>query len=238
MACNDMRAYQVLNACRECGIVVPDEVALIGVDNDAVQCELCDPPLSSVDNNAQRVGYEAAALLYRMIQRRRPTPKMILVEPTGVVARRSTDVLAIADREVVEIVRYVRDQACEGITPERLVKHTAVSRSTLERWFTKHVGHSVNDEIRLAKIDRVKDLLVTSNLSLDEIARLAGFAYVETMQRFFKNAVGQTPGQHRSSRRGGGTTARAHENESSQVLHMNARQGIGRQSAPPLTWRS
>jgi LacI family transcriptional regulator len=201
MACNDMRAYQVLNVCREHEILVPDEVAVIGVDNDAVQCELCDPPLSSVDNNAQRVGYEAAALLDRMIRRRGPVPAMTLVEPAGVVARRSTDVLAIADREFVEIVRHVRDHACVGLTPAGLAQHTAVSRSTLERRFAKHLGRSVNEEVCRVRLDRVKELLRTSDLPLGEIARRSGFGYSETMQRVFKHAVGQTPGQYRNCRR-------------------------------------
>lgn len=207
MACNDMRAYQVLSVCRERGILVPDEVAVIGVDNDTVQCELCDPPLSSVDNNAQRVGYEAAALLDRMVQGRGPVPDITLIEPAGVVARRSTDVLAIAQREVVEIVRHVRDRACSGLTPESLARHTSLSRSTLERWFAKHLGRSINDEISRVKLDRVKELLITSDLPLGEIARLSGFNHVETMQRVFKSVVGQTPGRYRSSRRVVGAAA-------------------------------
>jgi LacI family transcriptional regulator len=201
MACNDMRAFQVLSVCREAGILVPDEVAVIGVDNDPVQCELCNPPLSSVDNNAQRVGYQAAALLHRMIQRRGAVPRRILVKPIGVVARRSTDVLAVANRETIEIVRYIHDHACEGLTPARLARQMAMSRSTLERRFAQYLGHSVNREILRVRLNRVKELLITSNLTLGEIARLAGFSYVETMQRTFKNREGQTPGQYRNCRR-------------------------------------
>ena len=201
MACNDMRAFQVLSVCREHGIPVPDEVAVIGVDNDAVECELCDPPLSSIDNNAQRAGFEAASLLDRMIRRKGQVPEITLIEPVGVVARRSTDVLAIADREVAALVRHVRDHACEGLTPPRLAKQMAVSRSTLERCFAKHLGRSVNEEIRRVQLDRVKDLLATSDLPLGEIAQRSGFLYPETMQRVFKNVVGETPGHYRISRR-------------------------------------
>jgi LacI family transcriptional regulator len=205
MACNDMRAYQVLSVCREQGILVPDEVAVIGVDNDPVQCELCDPPLSSVDNNAQRVGYEAAALLDRLLrQPASAVPRMTLVEPSGVVARRSTDVLAIADRQVVEVVRYIREHACEGLTPEELVRHTALSRSTLERWCARHLGQSVNQEICRVRLQRVQELLTTSDLPLGEIAQRSGFAYAETMQRVFKSTLGETPGEYRSRRRVGG----------------------------------
>jgi LacI family transcriptional regulator len=202
MACSDKRAYQVLSVCRDYGILVPDEVAVIGVDNDVLQCELCDPPLSSVDNSGQAVGYEAAALLDRMMRRRGAVPPMTLVEPAGVVARRSTDVLAVADREVVEVVRHVRQDACEGLTPAMLARRTALSRSTLERWFAKHLGRSVNEEICRVKLARVKELLAGTDLALADIARLSGFAYSETMQRVFKNIVGQTPGQYRCHQRG------------------------------------
>jgi LacI family transcriptional regulator len=200
MACTDMRAYQVLIVCRECRISVPDEIAIIGVDNDPVQCELCDPPLSSVDNSAALVGYKAAALLDQLMQRRGAAPPMTLVEPAGVVARRSTDVLAVADREVVEVVRFVRSHACERITPAIVAKRIAMSRSTLERCFAKHLGRSVSEEIMRVRLARVKELLTSTDLSLAEIATRSGFAYSETMQRAFKSGVGKTPGQYRGGR--------------------------------------
>jgi LacI family transcriptional regulator len=124
-----------------------------------------------------------------------------------VVVRRSTDVLAVADRETIDIVRYVRDHACQRLTPAELARQMAMSRSTLERRFAKYLGHSVECEIRRARLNRVKELLTTSDLSLGEIADLAGFSYVETMQRTFKNSTGQTPGQYRNSRRVAGTVA-------------------------------
>jgi LacI family transcriptional regulator len=103
MACNDVRAQHVLNACGERGIPVPEAVAVVGVDNDPTLCQLCDPPLSSVDPNAQRIGYEAAGLLHRMIAGERPAAHDLLIDPVGVVARRSTDALAIADPVVIEV---------------------------------------------------------------------------------------------------------------------------------------
>jgi LacI family transcriptional regulator len=207
MACSDMRAYQVLGVCREVGILVPDEVAVIGVDNDVLQCELCDPPLSSVDNSGRSVGYEAAALLDRMMRGHDASRPMTFVSPACVVARRSTDVLAIADKDVIEVVRHVRDHACEGLTPAILSNRTAISRSTLERWFAKNLGRSVNDEICRVKLGRVQELLIGTDLSLAEIAKRSGFDYSETMQRAFKSAVGQTPGEYRSDQRRGNAAA-------------------------------
>ncbi|MCE5302004.1 MAG: DNA-binding transcriptional regulator [Planctomycetaceae bacterium] len=207
MACNDMRAFQVLSACRESGVMSPDEVAVLGVDNDAVQCELCDPPLSSVDNNAWRVGFQAATLLDRMMRGAVTTPRRVLIEPVGVVVRRSTDMLAIADQDAADTVRYVRDHACEGLNSVRLARRLAISRSTLERQFARYLGHSVHQEIQRVRLDRIKELLATSHFSLGEIAQSTGFAYVETMQRMFKRRVGQTPGQYRSRRQNVGLMA-------------------------------
>jgi LacI family transcriptional regulator len=235
MACSDMRAYQVLGVCREHGILVPDEVAVIGVDNDVLQCELCDPPLSSVDNSGQSVGYQAAALLDRIMQHGEAAPPMTLIEPAGVVARRSTDVLAVAGREVIEVVRYVRSHASDGLTPTILSQRTALSRSTLERWFTKHLGHSVTEEINRVKLGRVKELLVNTDLALVEIAKRAGFGYSETMQRAFKTAVGQTPGQYRSNERGNGpppaSPAKDHRRHSPLPAILRGRSGRGANSS-------
>ncbi|HEV2970824.1 MAG TPA: DNA-binding transcriptional regulator [Pirellulales bacterium] len=200
MACNDVRAYQVSNACREIGLAVPDEVAIIGVDNDPTLCELATPPLTSIDPNPAKVGYEAAALLHRMIENKSPAPKEVLIEPTGIVARRSSDVLAIPDRDVVDAVRFVRDRACQGLTVEELVEHTAVSRSTLDRWFTKCLGHSASDEITHVRIERAKELLATTNLVVEEVSRLAGFSHPETMYRLFKENCNQTPSEFRKAR--------------------------------------
>jgi LacI family transcriptional regulator len=200
MACNDVRAYQVSNACREAGLNVPDEVAIVGVDNDPTLCELATPPLTSIDPNPAKVGYEAAALLQRMIESNGSAPDEVLVEPTGIISRRSSDVLAISDRDVVEAVRCVRDRACQGFTVEDLVAYTAVSRSTLDRWFTKFLGRSVSDEITRVRIERVKELLATTNLVVEEVSHLAGFSHPETMYRLFKESSGQTPSEFRKAR--------------------------------------
>ena len=147
LACNDMRAQQVLNVCGEQDIAVPDQVAVVGVDNDPILCQLSDPPMSSVDPNAQKIGYEAAGLLHRMLSGADDIPQVLMIEPAGVVVRRSTDVLAIPDAGPVEAVRYVREHACEGLVMDDVVQQIAVSRGTLIRWFMKHLGHSPSEEV-------------------------------------------------------------------------------------------
>jgi LacI family transcriptional regulator len=201
MACNDMRAYQALSVCRECGIAVPDEIAIIGVDDDPVLCKLSSPPLSSVDPNAHRIGYEAASLMQRMIEGRRPAAAVTRVQAASVVARQSTDAVAMADADLTAAVRQIRERACEGLTTDDLVEQLAVSRSTLYRWFDRHLGHSPGEEITRVKLNRVKELLATTGLSIEKIAELAGFEFTESMHRLFRKRFGQPPGAYRAVHR-------------------------------------
>ena len=197
LACNDMRGRQILATCAEAGIAVPDEVAVLGVDNDDVPCELSNPPLSSINPNAQAIGYEAANLLQRLLDDRSLPRSRIMIEPTRVVTRRSTDVLAIADRHVAEAVRFVREHACDGMSMETMVESLAVSRSTLERWFQRVLGRSLNDEIVRVRVDRAAELLLTTHLTVEKISHLTGFAHVESMGRIFKRRQGLSPGRYR-----------------------------------------
>jgi LacI family transcriptional regulator len=197
MACDDARAQQALNACGQYGIAVPDEVAVIGVDNDEVLCELSDPPLSSIDSNASKIGYEGAALLHRIIEGEEPPAEEVLVRPRNVVVRRSTDVLAVTDSRVAAAMHFIREHACDGILIDDVLQHLRLPRSTLERRFTKLLGHSPRAEIARVQLQRVKELLRTTDFSLAKIARLAGFNYVESMYYAFKKATGRTPGQYR-----------------------------------------
>ena len=203
LACNDMRGQQVLSICAEADIAVPDHVAVLGVDNDDVQCEICNPPLSSVDPNAEQIGYRAARLLEQMMRGEAPPPARVLVPAKGVVVRRSTDVLAVDHRDAAEAIRIVRQGACGRIGIEDVMRRVSVSRSTLERWFEKYLGRSPTAEMMRVQVQRVQELLRTTNFTLSEIARLAGFTHVESMQRIFKRMVGQTPGQYRKQARDG-----------------------------------
>ena len=196
---NDIRAQQVLSACAQIGIAVPDQVAVIGVDNDEVRCDLCNPSLSSIDTNAFQVGHEAAALLEGVINGKRTMPETTLIGPVGVVRRRSTDVLAFADPELSALVRYIRQRAGDGLTIGQLVKHSGMSRATLDRLFHRYLGHTPHAEIIRVRINRVKELLTTSDLALKQIARLSGFTHDETLYRIFKRTTGQTPNEFRRS---------------------------------------
>jgi LacI family transcriptional regulator len=197
MAPNDVRAQQVLNACTRRGIAVPDEAAVIGVDNDEVLCELSDPPLSSVDLDGREIGHQAAFMLDEIINGRRLSTPHVRIKPRGVVVRQSTDVLAISDAAVARAMHFIRLHACDGIGVENVVEQAGLSRRTLERRFLKALGRSPSDEIARVRLRHIKELLHTTDFSLSKIAALAGFRYVESMHYFFKENAGQTPGQYR-----------------------------------------
>ena len=199
MACSDLRAQQLLNACQKCRAIVPEKVAVVGVDNDPLLCELSDPPLSSIDQDAPRVGYEAAALLDRLMQGQSPPPEPLLIPPRSIVSRRSTDTLAIEDPEVARAVHFVRQHACSGITMEDVVRHVSLTRVTLKRRFERLLGRSPKAEIMRLKLEKVKQLLAETDLNQAEIARLAGFRHPEYMSAAFHDKMGQTPGRYRTA---------------------------------------
>jgi LacI family transcriptional regulator len=201
MSCNDMRGQQVLDACRAIGAGVPDQVGVVGVDNDEVLCDLSDPPLSSVVPNTERIGFEAAALLDQMMAGKKLALAPIYVEPKGVVARHSTEVLATEDPQMAAAIRFIREHACEGIDVGDLIKAVGMSRSTLERRFSKVIGRLPKDEILRVRINRAKQLLAETNFSLDFIAEKVGIEHTEYLSRIFKKKTGLTPSRFRAQSR-------------------------------------
>ncbi len=199
MACNDARGRQVLNCCREVGVAVPDEVAVIGVDKDEIFCELSDLPLSSVILNTQQIGFESAALLARLMAGESAEAASILVKPMGVMARQSTDVLAIDDRHIAAALKHIREHACNGLDVESLLRAVPLSRSVLERRFSQILGISPKAEILRVRLDRICRLLGESDLPLAEVAMKAGFEHPEYMSRLFKKKMGITPGEFRKN---------------------------------------
>ncbi|MFN9717048.1 MAG: XylR family transcriptional regulator [Planctomycetota bacterium] len=201
MACYDIKAQQLLAICREEDIAVPDEVAVIGVDNDRRLCELCDPPLSSVVPNSWKTGYESASLLDRMMRGERVSTEGRLIPPLGVKTRHSTDVLAIDDADIVAAIRIIRDQSCKGLTVHQLMRQVPMSRRIFERRFQNLLGRTPHAEIVRIRIDRCRQLLAETDLPLTEIARAAGFPHAEYLSVTFKRETGQTPREFRLEHR-------------------------------------
>ncbi|MEM9367502.1 MAG: DNA-binding transcriptional regulator [Planctomycetota bacterium] len=199
MACNDLRGHQVLQACTLSGQRVPEEIAVIGVDNDELVCQFCQPPLSSVVPNAERVGFEAAVMLSKLMNGGPSPDDPLIIPPVDIITRLSTDVVAIDHAEVAAALAYIRENACRGLTVDKVLENVAVSRSTLERQLRKHLGRTPQQEIRNVQLRRVRELLVTTDLSAEQIAYRAGFDHPEYMHYVFKRVVGMTPGQYRQS---------------------------------------
>jgi LacI family transcriptional regulator len=198
LAVTDNRGHQVLNVCGEHAVAVPDEVAVIGVDNDEMLCELCEPPLSSVALNPWKVGYEGAALLDRMLRGKSPPRQQTLIPPLGVVTRKSTDVVTLVDADLAAALRLIRQRACQRITIEDVLREVPISRSTLKRRFAAILRRSPHEEIRRVQIERVMQLLSTTRLPLAKIAQMTGFPHIESMCRLFKQKTDVTPGRYRT----------------------------------------
>ncbi|NLX96176.1 MAG: DNA-binding transcriptional regulator [Rhodopirellula sp.] len=201
MACNDDLGLQVLDACRRAGIRVPDEIAVVGVGNDECLCDLALPALTSVDLNPQKVGYEAAALLDRMMAGKSVPDREMVVAPAGIVARMSSDVVATEDARVAQAVLYIRQHACDGIRVADVLRHVSVSRAALEPRFKQVLGRTVHQEIHRVRLSRVQELLSVTDMPLKQIARQAGYRYPEYMMRVFRLATGQTLKQYRNAAR-------------------------------------
>ncbi len=199
MACNDVRGQHVLDACAQIKASVPDEIAVVGVDNSEPFCELCSPPLSSVVPNAERIGYEAAALLDGWLRGEKVEPITRKILPLNVVARQSTDTLAIEDLPIARAVGYIREHACNGLSVDAVLRHVPVGRSVLERRFRKYLGHSPQEEIHRVRLKRIQQLLAETDWKLDRIADATGFEHPEYLSVFFKKATGKTPGEYRRS---------------------------------------
>ncbi|MBU6411246.1 MAG: helix-turn-helix domain-containing protein, partial [Verrucomicrobia bacterium] len=172
-------------------------VAVMGVDNDDVLCNLCDPPLTSIEPDTERLGYEAAALLDRMMRGRRPRNGLTQIPPLRVVERASTDAVAIEDPVTVQAVRFIRDQVGRGIAVKDVLNHVGRSRTDLEQRFRRWLRRSVRAEIIRRRMDRICELLLQTDLPLGEIATRAGFANSAHLCRLFRRRLGQTPGQYR-----------------------------------------
>ena len=202
MACNDACGREVLQACATAGLHVPDQVAVVGVDNDELFCELSDPPLSSVALNLEQAGYEAALLLDAMMLRQPKPQETIFVNPVRVVARRSSEIIAHDDPLVVAALRFIKDHAGQPIGVPDVVSELRVCRRTMERRFSRAIGRSILSEIIRCRLDRAKRLLIETDLPVHLVATSSGFLSIKTFNRAFLRAEGRTATGYRYKRQG------------------------------------
>ncbi len=197
MAANDARARHVLEACRRLGLRVPEDVAVVGVDNDELICNLAHPPLTSIVQGTEEIGYRAAKLLNRTMKRRDGRLSHVLVNPVDVVTRESTDLVATEDTVASTSLLYIRQHASEGIGVAEVARAAGVSRSTLDARFRRVVGRTVHEEIQRCQLNTARQFLTTTNLPVEEVARRAGFSSAQYMNAVFRRVLGQTPGRYR-----------------------------------------
>jgi LacI family transcriptional regulator len=194
MTCDDEHGRHVVEACKFAGLRVPEQVAIVGVDNDELVCALSDPPLSSVAVNTRKAGYEAAALLDRLMTgEEEMADQKIIVRPLYVVTRQSTDVLAVEDREVAEALRFIQQNANRPIQVTDAASAAALSRRVLEKRFRKIMGRSIYSEINRQRIGRVARMLVETDHSISQIALSLRYPSVKHIARSFRRQMGMSP---------------------------------------------
>ncbi len=201
MACNDDRARMVAESCQMQGIRVPDEVAILGVDNDEQVCRSANPPLSSIALATERGGYEAAALLACITTGRTPPARVVKVLPTHVVLRQSTGILTIEDLRMIRALRFVRENSNRNLRVSDLVTAAGISRCALQDRFIKELGRTPTGEIHRCRVDRIARLLVETNMTIGEIALSCGFEVDAHVARFFSRRTGITPFAYRKKMR-------------------------------------
>ncbi len=201
-AVNDQLGVRLLDACQRAGIVVPEEVAVVGAENEETLCEFATPTLTSVQLDGRLVGYRAAEALDNLMNGARDVPPEILVAPRGIVVRGSSDELVIDDRLVAHAVRTIRENAVHGITVGEICRRLNVSRSTLERRMGDKLGRTPKAEILRARFHEVERLLRDTDLTIESIAEQTGFAHCHYLHTAFKERLGMTPGDFRRAAKG------------------------------------
>jgi LacI family transcriptional regulator len=197
MAANDNRARHVLESCRTFNLRIPQDIAVIGVDNDELLCILSSPPLTSIEQGAKRVGYDAAALLEHLVSGKKLRKKNFVIDPMGIVVRQSTDVLAIDEPKVAKAMAFIQEHAFEGIKVPDVVEAAAVSRSGLETRFAKTLGYTIRTAIRQVQLERARRLISGTNVPLKQVAADTGFRSVQHMTTLFGKSFGHSPAKYR-----------------------------------------
>lgn len=194
----DEMSQLTIEATKNAGIKVPEEVAILGVDNDELICDLSTPPLSSIDHNPQLAGYRAARTLHHQIDGKNDPVEDIVAPPVRIITRQSSDVTAINNSEIVKAFHFIKQTAPQkNITINDVVLNTIISRRSLEILFSRHFNKTIHDIIKETRINRMCDLLLNSNFSISEIAYSMGFNGLDNFSAYFKSYNGLSPSEFR-----------------------------------------
>lgn len=195
----DARARHLLQACEHIGKLVPDNISIVGIDDDDIARYLSRISLSSVTQGCFEMGFQAAKLLHRHLENPNLKNKRVLVPPAGVSERQSTDFKALKDPYVIQAMHYIRQNACRGIKVEQVLDYVGVSRSNLEQRFREERDHSIHTEIHNEKLSKACKLLADENISTNEVAQVCGYPSLQYMYAVFKKHFDQTPREYRDS---------------------------------------
>jgi len=201
MCCVDERSHQIAEACKAAGIAVPEDVAIVGVDNDEMICTLSSIPLSSVSLTAEMGGYEAASRLHQLINGRGSTRRAVMVHPADVVARTSTDVFAAQDPHISKAVRFIGGHCREILYVSDVARAAGLSRRVLEKRFRILLDRSVNEHIRQCRIRHICKLLTDTDMTISDIAIAMGLSDAAHIARFFKSRSRMSPAEYRRTHR-------------------------------------
>lgn len=197
---SDDSAALLFHACEEAGLHAPEEVAILGCHNEPYVCDFAPIPLSSLDDNLEQLGYEAARLLDRLMDGKSPPRAPILVPPKGVVTRTSTDILAVDRVEVARALRYIWEHYTEPIQTGDVARALRLSRRNLVRLFQQVLGRGIGAEIARKRIERAKELLEKSGMKAWQVAEQSGFSSAEHLSKAFTRIVGEPPSVYRARR--------------------------------------
>jgi LacI family transcriptional regulator len=207
LACNDARALQILRACKVGGFNVPDDIAVLGIDNDELVTEVARPKLSSIQPNTEATAFEACESLDHLMRREKVTAGTRYIAPEKIIERDSTNTVATRDSVVQLACRLIRQHACDGFSVKECVNKLGVSRTQLEVKFKKVLGRTVHDEITRMRLRRVCQLLHTTDKTLSSIVAEIGYLDVSYMSNWFKKLMGISPGEYRHRARALGNAA-------------------------------
>jgi LacI family transcriptional regulator len=193
----DDYSQQIVEACKVAKLKIPDEVAVVGVDNDHLICNLSNPPLSSVSLKYERAGYEIAKLLDKLMNGEPMNGQQVVIEPTHIVTRQSTNTLYLDDPFVLQAVRYIHENSSRLLQVEDVVTNSKLSKRALQQKFNKILGHSIFYEIQQRHSDQIAKMLIETNLPISQIALSMGHNNVEHISRYFRLAKKCSPTEYR-----------------------------------------
>ena len=196
-ACDDYYALQITEVCKMYDISIPEEIAVLGVDNDKLLCNISDPQLSSIELDIENGGYEAGRLIHQFIEKKIVTPVDIIIKPVRIVPRASTERFAVSDKYIEQLLHYIDNNLRNPLPIDDLIRMLPFSRRVLEKKFKRETGTSVCQYIQELRIEKFVDLLVTTDLPLVEAAAKAGFTDYKNISRIFTKVKEMTPFQYR-----------------------------------------